>query len=800
MTASALEQELLKRVERLEHLIVLAGGGSPPGSSFAGPIVANEAAASAVLGALLPNGEQVFILSHRSIWTSDPNDIRPLTASDAHQRIARNGGGTLNRTPYVDPNWWWEISDIYIDPQNFTGVADDQNRAFFSAPQAGNARLPLRSYKELRRRLGYYQFRTTSDTVNKQVVIHVLSDLNPFDNLDLPEIHLFCAPEVFPVLQGETFTVYINTTLDLVGGFTPQNPTFPAPGGTAPQIKAGATVWAPYIGFQVRFPGSGAVATLLKDLGGGSARISQPVITNKATGVLEPTAFNPANGDAVQVVAQTGISPGSLGVRFGGTNSDTNGLWKIQNIDLAVSGQSTLFTVETLPTATYSLVEFYECRTDRVLLNGDNVVWSGCQIRGGYQAPHGESGGNLWGCGVVPLDNRPHIFISGTSSHAFNRGVLDFDTTMQGACVITMGPTQIGAISIWDAIITGNNPDGHALLVGRSLNQRIPSELALTGGGAVFGSGSPGFGICISAGSRCVCESPPNVTGDLGDGMIGYASDAWYFDRVAGIYNPAVGPIAFSWANFNAAQPAGFGGNAHDPSADAHIVMAAPANFTPSSLAPTGWWRANFPGVPWPPTPSAGTSGAAGDLTVHNGAVVAGTAQNARIPGNFGGAADLLNATLITALVTKPAGTILALVKANVAAAPAANPYDDPAVYHDGNADLCLTFTTLGWGAVAYDGAYKTAYKATATGAYHLVMMRWDGVNLGITVDDTPGEVQTPCGVLTVLVGSGIVGQGNGGGFLNMDLLELMTFNTTLNNADFIRIKTYCNIRYGLSL
>jgi len=790
------------RVESLEALEARPfgyGGGGSPGSSFAGPIVANEAAASAVPGALLPDGEQVFILTHRSIWTSDPNDARPLTAADAHQRIARNGGGTLNRTPYVDPNWWWEISDIYIDPANATGVADDQNRAFFSAPQAGNARLPLRSYKELRRRLGYYQFRTTS-AVNNEIVIHVLSDLNIFDTLDLPEIHLFCAPEVFPVLQGETFTAYISANLDNPGGFTAQNPTSPAPGGTACQIKVGATVWAPYIGFQIRFPASGAVSTVLKDLGGGSARISQPVITNKATGVLEPTVFNPANGDAFQVVAQTGISPGSLGVRFGGTNTDSNGLWKIQNLDISVSGQSTLFTVETLPTAGYSIVEFYECRSDRVLLSGNNVVWSGCQIRGGYQAPHGESGGNLWGCGVVPLDNRPHIFVSGTSSHAFNRGVIDFDTTIQGACVVTTGPTQLGALSIWDATITGNNPDGHALLVGRSLNERIPSELALTGGGPVFGSGSPGFGICISAGSRCVVESDPNVTGALGDGMIGYASDAWFFDRATALYAPGAGPIAFSWVNFAAAQPTGFGGDAHDPSADSHIMRAAPANFTPSSLAPTGWWRANFPGVPWPPTPSAGTSGANGNLTVHNGAVVAGVAQNARIPGSFGGAADLLNATAVTTLVTKPAGTILALVKTNAAAAPAPNPYDDPAVYVDGNADLALTFTTSGWGAVAYDGAFKTAYKATATGAYHLVMMRWDSVNLGITVDDYTGEVQTACGVLTVLIGSGIVGEGNGGGFLNMDLLELLTFNTKLSNADFVRIKTYCNVRYGLTL
>lgn len=220
--------------------------------------------------------------------------------------------------------------------------------------------------------------------------------------------------------------------------------------------------------------------------------------------------------------------------------------------------------------------------------------------------------------------------------------------------------------------------------------------------------------------------------------------------------------------------------------------------FDPATLSLTGWWRANFTSAPWVPTASAGSSGSRANLVAHTGTVTAGTAQNSKTPAHFV-AADLPNNDDVTTFFTTSAGTLIALVKPNAASAPSGNIYDDPAIYHDSNADIGLTFTTSGFGAFAYDGSYKSKYVACATGAYHLVMMRWNGSTLGLTLDSAP-ESTTACSTLTILTGATVVGEGYAGGFLVADILELIMAKTAFTNATYANIKSYVNARYGLSL
>lgn len=220
--------------------------------------------------------------------------------------------------------------------------------------------------------------------------------------------------------------------------------------------------------------------------------------------------------------------------------------------------------------------------------------------------------------------------------------------------------------------------------------------------------------------------------------------------------------------------------------------------FDPATLSLTGWWRSNFTSPPWVPTASAGSSGSRLNLVTHTGTVTAGTAQNGKIPAHFA-TADMLNDDDVTTFFTTNAGTLIALVKPTAASAPSGNFYDDPAIYHDSNADLCLTYTTSGFGAIAYSGSYKTKYVACATGAYHLIMMRWNGSTLGLTLDSA-AESTTPCSTLTIFSGTTVLGQGYGGGFLVADMLELIMANTAFTNATYANIKSYVNTRYGLSL
>jgi hypothetical protein len=231
-----------------------------------------------------------------------------------------------------------------------------------------------------------------------------------------------------------------------------------------------------------------------------------------------------------------------------------------------------------------------------------------------------------------------------------------------------------------------------------------------------------------------------------------------------------------------------------------------PLGLSPAALALTGWWRASYEGSPWVGTDSGGSDLSGNrDLTPSgNGAATIGALLNGFTTADFNGTPvtgqGMVNNTTAPVMVTKPAGTIVVLFNADTASAPTGLIFDDVALYVDSNADNGLTFTTSGVTAFGYDGTFKAATAACATGGYHLAMCRWDGVNVGLTLDSAV-EVTTACGALTILTGSVQVGTG----YLatnNFDgkIVEVLVAPTTLSNADYALIKAYVNLRYGLAL
>lgn len=224
--------------------------------------------------------------------------------------------------------------------------------------------------------------------------------------------------------------------------------------------------------------------------------------------------------------------------------------------------------------------------------------------------------------------------------------------------------------------------------------------------------------------------------------------------------------------------------------------------FDPATLALSGWWRANYTGAPWAANASAGASLANGDLTTNTSDPTAGATQNGYTPADFDGTANQLRnvTTNDTTFFTSSAGGIVALALADTSAFPTGNVYDDARVIGDSSANEGLTFTTSGFTGFGYSGGYVSKSVACATGAYHLVMMRWDSSNLGMTLDSA-AEVTQACGALT-LTGTGfVVGAGYGGAhFFDGRILELMTFAYKPSNTDYANIKSYCNSRYALAL
>lgn len=546
--------------------------GGAPGTGDV--IVATEAIASAVAG--LIDGQGVLILSHRSWWRSDPSFAGALVA---HVAIARAGGGALLRSPYADPSWRQGITDVYIDPSNVTGVADDQNKAIFVAPQVGAARAPLLTWQELFRRWGHRNVIATGDLVNLTFQIHVLSNEPPASAAQDPiDLDFVCSEDTFPRLLGEAPVVLLAGVLDAVGGFTAQNPAVPAPGGTAAQIKVGAQVWAAFLGKRIRRTTDGSVAYILKDLGAGSARISQPQLTNEALFFVTPTNVVWANGDPFVVENLATINAGQhWRIGFEGSALAFGGQMNIADVQILDVGPAQ-FPFAPAADDLLTIVS-YQIVSARALSLSTSVLYNGCGCTGFLGNTSLDGKGHFWGgAAIIPATVNPVVSISGAGETIGFFGVLDFFTYVQGACVLARGVAVCGAFSMWDAPINATlNPGGHALLVGGGPNVDAGAGvLALRSANPIFGTGSTGKGCRVASGSKISAYlALPNITGATGDLQLADSGLGQWGDFATGTYQPP-GGLALTWAALTAAAgPGGFGGSAHNIAQDAHVNKAA---------------------------------------------------------------------------------------------------------------------------------------------------------------------------------------------------------------------------------
>ncbi len=222
--------------------------------------------------------------------------------------------------------------------------------------------------------------------------------------------------------------------------------------------------------------------------------------------------------------------------------------------------------------------------------------------------------------------------------------------------------------------------------------------------------------------------------------------------------------------------------------------------FNIATLSWSGLWYASYAGAPWAARASAGASGSNGNLVTNLNDPSTGTAQNGLTPADFDGTNDnLRNLTLDSTFYTTTAGSIVALFRADTAAAPTGNVYDDPTLFRNTNSNVGISYTTSGFGGYAYDGAYKSKYVAAATGAYHLVMMDWDASNIGMTLNSA-ARVTSACGTLTLGGDAVNVGMGYASTCIDGRLLMLGTSTTKFSGANYTNIKSWVNSTFALSL
>ena len=140
---------------------------------------------------------------------------------------------------------------------------------------------------------------------------------------------------------------------------------------------------------------------------------------------------------------------------------------------------------------------------------------------------------------------------------------------MQGAPVVAL---RSGGVRV--DVSSGVNGGGLAVFDSPTDGIVIQLGSFLEIGGPIYGSGNAGRGINFGSGcsgsARENAAPTPTITGVGGDFALGgTTADGRAWNPGANAYTA---PIAMSWANFDAAVPGGFGGNAHQLTANAHLV------------------------------------------------------------------------------------------------------------------------------------------------------------------------------------------------------------------------------------
>ena len=228
--------------------------------------------------------------------------------------------------------------------------------------------------------------------------------------------------------------------------------------------------------------------------------------------------------------------------------------------------------------------------------------------------------------------------------------------------------------------------------------------------------------------------------------------------------------------------------------------------FDPGSLALTGWWRASFPGAPWPGNASTGPSGSR-DLASAGSDPSIGAALSSLECADFDGSNNLLTTGLPgSSLFAASALSFWALIEADTVPPDpgVGNRWQGSALIGDSGATyLQVTLTaagaTLG---LTSSGAYDEVTTACSTGTPHLVQAKFDGTDLKVRVDSgawqSVAATNGPGATIDDLTNT--IRVGFQVGYFDGKLWELGLVDTVLADAAFEQIRGYINARYALSL
>ena len=253
------------------------------------------------------------------------------------------------------------------------------------------------------------------------------------------------------------------------------------------------------------------------------------------------------------------------------------------------------------------------------------------------------------------------------------------------------------------------------------------------------------------------------------------------------------------------------GRTAYTPSA----ITVVNNGVDPATLAMEGLWRANFPGSPWPGTPSNGGSGTTPGRDLEAGNVGGGgTPVNGWTPFNCNGASIYLVGHMGLTwgdLIGATNGDFYLHVLAhwNTAAA-TIDPLSDAGILSDNGGSFAVSYSTSGVAFSIYDNAgtpqLRTVGPVSASAgasAYHLIQVWWDSAafTMWIQVD---GGTAVSADLFSSDFGAGnAVTVGSNWSltnFLDGDILEIALAQDKFDATTRSQIRGYVQTRYGLSM
>ncbi len=230
--------------------------------------------------------------------------------------------------------------------------------------------------------------------------------------------------------------------------------------------------------------------------------------------------------------------------------------------------------------------------------------------------------------------------------------------------------------------------------------------------------------------------------------------------------------------------------------------------FNPKSLKFSQYWRASYIGAPWLGTSTAGTSNTTNPNLINGNAGPPGPAQNGFTPANFStsGSASLANASHLNYLFSTSGtnvGTFVCVFQMTAILTSPANFQNEATIMADTSGNFGVSVSQLGVRAYMFQGASTLATVISDPGIdiinYHIMMARFDGTTLGVTVDAL-AEVTTPSGNIvdpaTGTLGFGVDWQN--ASFLDANILEIGTSSYTWPNSDYTRYVAYAKKRYNI--